>query len=91
MGMKINIFRISGMHLPNGSNATFGSKGAIGWGGKVGSLAMPWDNGIWDSEYQDFDRTKTVQILNPCTSADNMDSANCKWFDEPGVLIMQKQ
>jgi hypothetical protein len=91
MDVKTNVFCASGMHLPNGSYATFGGNGAIGRGGKVGSQATPWGSGIWDSEYQDFDGTKAIRILNPCTSADDMDSAKCRWFDEPGVLTMQKQ
>lgn len=91
MDVKTNVFCASGMHLPNGSYATFGGNGAIGRGGKVGSQATPWGSGIWDSEYQDFDGTKAIRILNPCTSTDNMDSTDCKWFDEPGVLTMQKQ
>jgi hypothetical protein len=41
--------------------------------------------------YQDFDGSKSIRILNPCTSSDDMSSAECQWFDNPSVLSMQKQ
>lgn len=91
MDVKTNVFCASGMHLPNGSYVTFGGNGAIGRGGNIGSQKNPWGNGAWDSEYQDFDGSKSIRVLNPCGSSDNFASSTCQWFDEPDQLSMQKQ
>ncbi|RDB29806.1 Aldehyde oxidase GLOX [Hypsizygus marmoreus] len=90
MDIKTNVFCASGMHLPNGSYATFGGNGAVGRGGAVGSQKTEWGSGIWDSEYQDFDGTKAIRVVNPCTSSDNFDAPTCQWFDDPSTLAMQK-
>jgi hypothetical protein len=86
MAVKTNSFCSSGMHLPNGSYATFGGNSAVGRGGGPGS-----QQDVWDSEYDDFDGRKAIRILNPCTSADDFGSPNCKWFDDPTLLSMQTQ
>lgn len=92
MDIKTNIFCASGMHLPNGSYATFGGNGAIGPGGNIGSQRNPSGaSGAWDATYQDFDGSKSIRVVNPCTSKDNFGSTECQWFDEPSVLSMQKQ
>ncbi|KAG6915316.1 hypothetical protein DXG01_012177, partial [Tephrocybe rancida] len=91
MDVRTNVFCASGMHLPNGSYVTFGGNGAIGRGGAIGSQRNPSGNGAWDSEYGDFDGSKAIRILNPCTSSDNFASTNCQWFDQPELLSMQKQ
>jgi hypothetical protein len=91
MEVTTNTFCASGMHLPNGSYVTFGGNGAIGVGGAVGSQLNPSGSGAWDSVYQDFDGTKAIRILNPCTSSDNFADPSCQWFDNPQLLSMQKQ
>ncbi|KAG6810339.1 hypothetical protein H0H92_012345 [Tricholoma furcatifolium] len=91
MDVITNTFCASGMHLPNGSYATFGGNGAVGRGGVIGSQKNPSGNGAWDAIYQDFDGSKAIRILNPCTSSDDFSSAECQWFDNPSVLSMQKQ
>ncbi|KAF8066985.1 DUF1929-domain-containing protein [Lyophyllum atratum] len=91
MDVRSNTFCASGMHLPNGSYVTFGGNGAIGRGGNIGSQVNPSGSGAWDAEYQDFDGTKAIRILNPCTSTDNLNSPNCQWFDDANVLSMQVQ
>ncbi|GLB41295.1 putative glyoxal oxidase [Lyophyllum shimeji] len=91
MDVRSNTFCASGMHLPNGSYITFGGNGAVGRGGNVGSQKYPWGSGAWDAEYQDFDGTKAIRVLNPCTSADDFNSPNCQWYDDASVLSMQKQ
>ncbi|KAG5643432.1 hypothetical protein DXG03_000940 [Asterophora parasitica] len=91
MDVRSNVFCASGMHLPNGSYVTFGGNGAIGRGGEIGSVRNPWGNGAWDAEYQDFDGSKAIRILNPCTSQDNFASTKCQWFDDASLLSMQKQ
>ncbi|KAG5642379.1 hypothetical protein DXG03_002937 [Asterophora parasitica] len=85
MDVRTNVFCASGMHLPNGSFVTFGGNSAVGRGGKAGSA------GTWDSEYQDFDGAKSIRVLNPCTSSDSFASAQCKWFDDPSVLSMNRK
>lgn len=91
MDVRTNTFCASGSHLPNGSYVTFGGNGAIGVGGNIGSERNPSGSGAWDSVYQDFDGTKAIRILNPCTSSDNFADAQCQWFDNPSLLSMQKQ
>ncbi|KAF5368716.1 hypothetical protein D9615_010316 [Tricholomella constricta] len=85
MDVRTNVFCASGMHLPNGSFVTFGGNSAVGRGGKPGSDIF------WDSEYRDFDGSKAIRILNPCKSSDNFASAQCKWFDDPALLSMNKR
>ncbi|THU86364.1 glyoxal oxidase [Dendrothele bispora CBS 962.96] len=92
MDIKTNVFCASGMHLPNGSYVTFGGNGAVTVGGNLGSQLNPGGfSAQFDDVYKDFDGTKSIRILNPCTSADDMSSANCQWFDDPSVLSMQRQ
>lgn len=91
MDVQTNTFCASGMHLPNGSYVTFGGNGAIGRGGNIGSQLNPSGSGAWDSVYQDFDGSKSIRILNPCTSSVNFADPSCQWFDNPSVLSMQKQ
>lgn len=83
MEVVTNTFCASGMHLPNGSWATFGGNDAVGVGG-----ASP--SGDYDSAYGDYDGRKSIRILNPCTDADNFSSTQCQWFDNPAVLSMQE-
>ncbi|KAF8234472.1 DUF1929-domain-containing protein [Tricholoma matsutake] len=92
MDVRTNTFCASGMHLPNGSYVTFGGNGAIGRGGKIGSQLNPSGTGAWDSVYQDFDGSRSIRIINPCSSANlTNQNANCQWFDDPSLLSMQKQ
>ncbi|KAG6853602.1 hypothetical protein C0991_002925 [Blastosporella zonata] len=91
MNVLTNTFCASGMHLPNGSYVTFGGNGAVGRGGEIGSQVNSAGSGAWDSEYQDFDGTMAIRILNPCTNSDSFSSSECQWFDNPKALSMQKQ
>ncbi|KAJ6623457.1 copper radical oxidase variant A [Mycena sp. CBHHK59/15] len=92
MDVATNVFCASGMHLPNGSFVTFGGNGAIGPGGNIGSVRNPSGaSGAWDTTYKDFDGSKAIRILNPCTSSDDFTSTACEWFDQPDLLSMQKQ
>ncbi|KAF8890003.1 copper radical oxidase [Gymnopilus junonius] len=91
MDVRTNTFCSSGMHLPNGSYVTFGGNGAVGRGGNLGSQLNPGGfSASWDSLYQDFDGTRAMRILNPCSNGDDFTSAKCQWFDDPTVLSMQK-
>ncbi|KAF7346181.1 CAP10 domain-containing protein [Mycena sanguinolenta] len=92
MDVPSNVFCASGYHLPNGSFVTFGGNGAIGPGGVIGSEQNPGGgSGEWDATYQDFDGSRAIRILNPCTNSDNFASTNCQWFDNAAVLSMQKK
>ncbi|KZP14381.1 copper radical oxidase [Athelia psychrophila] len=86
-----NTFCSSGHHLPNGSYVTFGGNGAIGPGGNVGSVRNNWGSGAYDAVYEDYDGTKAIRIIQPCTRADNLNSTKCAWYDDPAHLSMQKQ
>lgn len=80
------------MHLPNGSYVTFGGNDAVTVGGKAGSQKNPDGNtGAWDATYQDFDGRRSIRIVNPCRISDNLNTGNCRWFDEPEQLAMKKQ
>ncbi|EIW56122.1 DUF1929-domain-containing protein [Trametes versicolor FP-101664 SS1] len=93
MGVTTNVFCASGMHLPNGSFATFGGNGAIGPGGNIGDQTAANNpfQGIYDTTFGDYDGTKGIRILNPCTSKDDFSSADCEWFDNSSLLSMQSQ
>jgi hypothetical protein len=96
MDVLTNTFCASGMHLPNGSFATFGGNGAIAPGGNIGSVPNNAGGAAYDATYQDFDGTKSIRILNPCSSSTISSdpsvlsaNASCGWFDDPSVLSMQ--
>jgi len=91
MDVLTNVFCASGMHLPNGSYATFGGNGAIGPGGNIGSVPNNAGAASFDATYQDYDGSTSIRILNPCTDSDDFTSSNCQWFDNPAVLSMQKK
>lgn len=91
MDISTNTFCASGMHLPNGSWATFGGNGAVTVGGGTGSDPYPGNYaGIYDATYQDYDGRKSIRILNPCTDSDDFNSPNCQWFDNATLLSMQE-
>jgi len=91
MDIMTNSFCASGAHLPNGSYVTFGGNGAIGPGGNIGSVKNAAGSGAFDATYGDYDGTKSIRVLNPCTDSQNFNSSNCQWFDNPAVLSMQNQ
>jgi hypothetical protein len=83
MSVLTNSFCASGMHLPNGSYATFGGNNAVSIG--YGAPSSP----TFDDVYGDYDGRKSIRILNPCPPA-NLSSPGCQWFDNPAVLSMQE-
>lgn len=85
MEVTTNTFCASGMHLPNGSYVTFGGNGPVGPGG-----SSPVGSTTYDATYHDYDGTKAIRILNPCTGTD-LTSPNCQWFDNATLLSMQKR
>jgi len=92
MDVKTNPFCASGMHLPNGSFATFGGNGAVGPTGRLGSQLNPGGaSAAFDTTYQDFDGTRSIRVLNPCKDTDDFSSPDCQWFDNATFLAMQKQ
>jgi hypothetical protein len=92
MNVLTNTFCSSGSHLPNGSYVTFGGNGAIGPGGNIGSQKNPSGaSGAFDATYQDYDGSKAIRVLNPCTSSQNFNDPSCQWFDNSSELSMQKQ
>lgn len=81
------------MHLPNGSFTTFGGNGAIGPGGNLGSV--PYPNGAsaqYDETYKDYDGTRAIRIVNPCTgsNSDLVARPECGWYEDATVMQMQK-
>ncbi|KAM5543743.1 hypothetical protein V8D89_002360 [Ganoderma adspersum] len=93
MSVTTNVFCASGMHLPNGTFATFGGNGAVGPGGKIGDTTPPGNpyTATFDTTFGDFDGTKAIRLLNPCTDGDDWSSPNCEWFDNASLLSMQDQ
>ncbi|KZS91354.1 glyoxal oxidase [Sistotremastrum niveocremeum HHB9708] len=79
MDMTTNTFCASGMHLPNGSFATFGGNAAIGPQGEKS------DQGEFDSTYQDYDGAQAIRILNPCSDD------GCQWYDGQNQLQMARK
>jgi hypothetical protein len=90
MDFASNAFCASGMHLPNGSFATFGGNGAIGPGGNIGSVFGD-GTGAYDETYKDYDGGKSIRILNPCTGTISATDTKCQWFDDASVLAMKKR
>jgi hypothetical protein len=91
MDVYTNTFCASGMHLPNGSFVTFGGNGAIGYKGAEGNQLNPGGySAAYDTQLKDYDGTKSIRILNPCTDEDDWSSPKCQWFDDPSVLSMQR-
>jgi hypothetical protein len=70
------------MHLPNGSFTTFGGNNAVGPGGNLGSVLNA--NGAsaqFDTTYQDYDGTRAIHIINPCTGSNSnlVSNPECGW------------
>ncbi|KAI0746460.1 glyoxal oxidase N-terminus-domain-containing protein [Daedaleopsis nitida] len=61
MGVVTNVFCASGMHLPNGSFATFGGNGAVGPGGNIGDTTPP----ATPTPLHDFSSTKCQWFDDP--------------------------
>ncbi|KAF8590703.1 copper radical oxidase [Ramaria rubella] len=86
MDMSTNTFCAAGMHAPNGSYYTFGGNGAITVGGGIGSEQNPGGgSGLFDATYQDWDGSRAIRIINPCTDD------SCQWFDNSSQLAMVKK
>ncbi|KAF7332132.1 hypothetical protein MKEN_00094200 [Mycena kentingensis (nom. inval.)] len=85
--IQTNTFCSSGMHLPNGSFAVFGGNSAVTIGGGAA------DGQNWDSILQDFDGSKAIRLLNPCTKDIDLSESQCGWIDDPTnpALSMQAQ
>ncbi|KAI0334267.1 hypothetical protein GY45DRAFT_1367779 [Cubamyces sp. BRFM 1775] len=83
MAVQTNVFCASGMHLPNGSFATFGGNGAIGKGGNVSDVRYPNNQGqgLFDTQYGDYDGTEAIRILDPCKDGDDFTSPNFPALD----------
>lgn len=89
MDVETNPFCAAGMHLPNGSFATFGGNGAITTGGDIGSVKQAGGSSAsYDATYQDYDGTKAIRIITPCDG--DVSSSGCSWYDSPNGLQMQK-
>jgi hypothetical protein len=91
MDVYSNTFCASGMHLPNGSFITLGGNGAIAPGGGAGSVPAPGGRSSYDATYMDYDGTKAIRILNPCTGSnqDLVANAECGWYENANVLSMK--
>ncbi|KAH9042440.1 DUF1929-domain-containing protein [Lactarius pseudohatsudake] len=85
MDVQTNPFCAAGMHLANGSFATFGGNNAVGPGGDNSS---PGSTTAFDSTYQDYGGTRAIRIISPCTG--DVSSSQCSWYDSPNGLQMAK-
>ncbi|KAI0262623.1 glyoxal oxidase [Gloeopeniophorella convolvens] len=85
MDVQTNPFCAGGMHLPNGSFATFGGNNAVGPGG---DNHTPGSTAAFDPTYQDSSGTKAIRIISPCEGP--ITSAACSWYDSPNGLQMAK-
>jgi len=93
MDIYSNVFCASGMHLPNGSYTTFGGNGAVGPGGKLGSVMGPSGaSADYDETYKNYDGTRAIRIIQPCTgsNSDLVSKPECAWWEDPKTLQMQK-
>ncbi|KAI0262625.1 glyoxal oxidase [Gloeopeniophorella convolvens] len=85
MDVQTNPFCAAGMHLPNGSFATFGGNNAVGPGG---DNHTPGSTTAFDPTYQDYGGTRAIRIISPCDGS--IDSPQCTWYDSPNGLQMAK-
>ena len=85
MDVQTDAFCSSGMHLPNGSYVTFGGNTAVGPGG---DNSDPGSTIAYDPVYQDYDGTRAIRIISPCSGS--LNSAQCTWYDAPNGLQMAK-
>ncbi|KAF7332790.1 hypothetical protein MKEN_00162800 [Mycena kentingensis (nom. inval.)] len=85
MDIQTNTFCSSGMHMPNGSYSVFGGNSAV----RIGGDKADGDN--WDSILQDFDGSKAIRILSPCTSDEEFSDSKCQWYDDPQNPSLQMQ
>ncbi|KAI0264203.1 glyoxal oxidase [Gloeopeniophorella convolvens] len=85
MDVQTNPFCAAGMHLPNGSYATFGGNNAVG---PNGDNHTPGSTKQFDPTYQDFSGTRAIRIIDPCEGDYN--SSGCAWYDNPNGLEMAK-
>ncbi|KAI0056364.1 DUF1929-domain-containing protein [Artomyces pyxidatus] len=85
MDVETNPFCAAGMHLPNGSFATFGGNNAVGPGG---DNSAPGSTPAYDPTYQDFAGTRAIRIISPCQG--DISSPACSWYDSPNGLQMAK-
>ncbi|KZT02778.1 copper radical oxidase [Laetiporus sulphureus 93-53] len=91
MQVYTNTFCASGMHLPNGSYATFGGNGAVGPGGDIGNVLAPGGySATYDTVYDDASGSTSIRVLDPCSWSD-LNNTECAWYDNATVLHMQQQ
>ncbi len=83
MDVQTNPFCAAGMHLPNGSFATFGGNNAVGPGG---DNHTPGSSKSFDSTYQDYNGMRAIRIISPCDG----DPSKCTWYDSPNGLQMSR-
>jgi hypothetical protein len=70
---------------------TFGGNGAITVGGNKGSVLHEGGfSAQFDDTYKDYDGTKSIRVLTPCTGDPSTWGTECGWFDDASVLSMQK-
>ena len=90
MDIATNTYCATGMHLPNGSYATFGGNSAVGPDMAEGDVVDPSTaQPVNDTTYQDADGRKSIRILNPCKGDSDQFGSDCLWFDDPNLLSMQ--
>lgn len=84
MDIRTNTFCASGMHLPDGSFATFGGNGAAGPNPNgAASQQDQYGNNLYDETYENYDGRKAIRTLTPCTDD------TCAWSDTE-TLTMQR-
>ncbi|KAI0319678.1 glyoxal oxidase N-terminus-domain-containing protein [Amylostereum chailletii] len=86
MDVQTNPFCAAGMHLPNGSFATFGGNSAVGPGG---DNSVSGSTPEFDATYDDHDGRKAIRIITPCEGS--IDGPGCAWYDAPNGLQMASQ
>ncbi|KAA1477801.1 DUF1929-domain-containing protein [Dentipellis sp. KUC8613] len=78
--MQTNPFSTAGMHLPNGSFATFGGNG---------NVSISGENSILDRGIPDYDGSTGIRIIDPCES--DVAQEECASSASPAGLQMAKE
>jgi hypothetical protein len=101
MDFSSNSFCASGMHLPNGTFATFGGNGNAPWPcARRASVSRRFTAAVgigattssdFNATYDDYDGRKAIRLLQPCTGDSSAFAAQCQWFDNATQLSMVKR
>ena len=86
MDIRTNTFCASGMHLPDGSYATFGGNSAAGPNPNAAASDQDeWGSGLYDETYENYDGRAAIRLLTPCLDD------TCEWSDTESLKMQRRR